>query len=114
VFFLYSAAKYYCVQADSQCFLFTLVNPSGSEAVKINRNAGASIGIRCGIDLLPRFCEESMNALEVNKKDNRRCLVGRLNLAYGFTCPQNANKGTYFTGNGQFDITEMEVFKIDF
>jgi len=104
----------YTVVRDSHCFLFTLINPSGTEPIKINPKPGASVGIRHGSDLGPRFCEDSLNALAVNAKDTDVGLVGRLDLAYGFTCPQSANKETFFTGTGQFDITEMEMFKIGF
>ena len=114
VFFPYPASTYTIV-IDKHTFLFTLVNPSGSEPTKIVPKPGASVGIRCGADLGPRFCENSMNALEVDQKDaSPSGFGGCLNLGYGFTCPQNADKEAFFTGKGRFIITQLEVFKIDF
>ena len=82
--------------------------------MKFDPKPGAhGIGIRCGVDLGPRFCEKSMNALELNQKDAPPRFVGRLNLVYGFTCPPKINKDTFFTGKSQFDITELEIFKVD-
>ena len=37
----------------------------------------------------------------------------RLDLGYGFTCPQNVNKNTYFTGVSPFEVSELEVFKVN-
>ena len=36
-----------------------------------------------------------------------------LELGYGFTCPENVNKTTYFTGVDPFEVNELEVFKVN-
>ena len=36
-----------------------------------------------------------------------------LSLGYGFTCPKNVNSNTYFTGGSSFQVTELEVFKVN-
>jgi len=112
--FHYPASSYFVLE-DSQCFLFTLVNPSGSEPIKINQKRGASVGIRCGDDLGPRFCEikSGGNALFLDPDDTPSSFRGGLNLVNSFPCPQNAENQTFFTGRGTFDVTELEVFKMD-
>lgn len=98
--------------ADSQSFLFTLVNPSGNEEVKIAPRAGASAGILCKDDWGPCFGDKSYYDLLVWA--GITSTVGLLQLGYGFTCPENANCENYFTGNLPFEITELEVFQVDF
>ena len=36
-----------------------------------------------------------------------------LDLGGGFICPENVNKYTYFTGGSSFQVTELEVFKVN-
>ena len=98
---------------DNQCFLFTLANPSETEPIKITPKRGASVGIRCRGDLGPRFTEKD-NALEVDESASSGGLIGYQNLSFGFVCPQNANDETFFTGKQKFNVTELEVFKVDF
>lgn len=103
------------VVVDSQCFLFTLVNPSGSDPVKIKAKPGASVGIKCADDLGPRFSEKSgRNALDVHPKDTPSGFEGNLKLNNGFICPKDADNEAFFAGNGKFDITELEVFNVYF
>ena len=100
--------------ADDQCFLFTLANPSGTEPIKIAPKRGATAGIRCGANLGPRFVAKnnSLNTLDVDESDG--CLLGSQDLSSGFVCPQNANHETFFTGKQKFNVTELELFKVDF
>ena len=104
----YSSAASLTAIADSESFLFTLVNPSGNEPIKITRKLDENGGIRCLRDAGPAFGNEGYYDLQVwrNSKSN-------LDLGYGFTCPDNADKKKYFTGTGAVEITELEVFKID-
>ena len=95
-------------KADSQSFLFTLVNPSGIEPTKITPKPGASGGIRCQRDLGPAFGSNAYYDLQIWNVES----AGRLGLGFSFKCPQNANKSTYFTGQNPFEINEVEVFKV--
>ena len=36
-----------------------------------------------------------------------------LSLGNGFTCPENVNRNTYFTGGSPFYVTDLEVFKVN-
>ncbi|XP_078353557.1 uncharacterized protein LOC144638224 isoform X3 [Oculina patagonica] len=95
---------------DSQSFLFTLVNPSGNEPVKITPNTDASI--KCYSSLGPSFGKNQYCDLVVwSHLFNPR--VGYLALGYGFKCPKNVHSGEYFTGKSLFDISELEVFKVN-
>ena len=97
--------------ADNQCFLFTLANPSGTEPIKITPKRGAAVGIRCGTSLGPRFIEKN-NVLDVDEGGSG--LIGTQDLSSGFLCPQNADHKTFFTGKQKFNVTELEVFQVDF
>ena len=108
LFSLYSATSLTAI-ADSLSFLFTLVNPSGSEAIKITPISGCSGGIRCLRDMGPSFGTDNYYDLQLWSKSG-----SNLDLGHGFTCPKNVNKTTYFTGKTPFEINEMEVFKVDF
>ena len=92
---------------DSQSFLFTLINPSGNEPIKINPNQGAAI--RCRNDSGPVFGSSIACDLTVWNQNNR----SGLGLGYGFTRPENVNRNTYFTGGSPFEVTELEVFKVN-
>ncbi|KAL9950669.1 hypothetical protein ACROYT_G043202 [Oculina patagonica] len=95
---------------DSQSFLFTLVNPSGNEPVKIIGNNDSSI-VCCG-NFGPAFGITQSNDLIVWSN----CFnphAGYLYLGIGFKCPENVNSSTYFTGESPFDISELEVFKVN-
>lgn len=108
--FLYSAASAMHI-ADSQSFLFTLVNPSGNEPVKITPNINA--GIRCGSNLGPTFGTTQYNDLLVWSNVNPWPRAGHLVLGCGFKCPENVNKKRFFTGANPFSISELEVFKVN-
>ena len=94
--------------ADSQSFLFTLVNPSGTEPIVLN--PAASGGIRYRADLGPRFGTRINNDLRVWTTDNYS--VVHVSLGFGFTCPENKQRDTFFTGKSPSNINELEVFKI--
>ena len=96
--------------ADNEAFLFSLVNPSGNEPLKITQKPGASGGIRCKCDMGPSFGDKTYYDLQVWNGKER---AGRLDLGYSFSCPERAGKTTYFTGKSPFNITELEVFQID-
>ena len=90
--------------------MFSLVNPSGNEPIKITQKPGASGGIRCKCDMGPSFGDKTYYDLQVWNGKER---AGRLDLGYSFSCPEKADKTTYFTGKNPFNITDLEVFQID-
>ena len=106
--FLYSASSYKFL-ADSQSFLFTVVNPSGREPIKITPKPGAGICYKS--DIGPFF--GTIGYYDLKVWTSALSISGYLNLGYGFTCPQYVNKNTYFTGGNAFDINELEVFKVN-
>ena len=109
--FLYSASSWKAIP-DSQSFLFTLVNPSGNQPTKITPKPGA--GIRCKSDFGPTFGDSAdCHDLRVWTKVNRGSYTSHLDLGYGFTCPEDVNGETYFTGVNPFEVSELEVFKVN-
>ena len=93
---------------DSESFLFTLVNPSGNEPVKINPKPDAAI--QCMSDEGPTFGNSNLRydlTVWVTKDGSY------LDLGYGFTCPENVNRNTYLAGASPFQVTELEVFKVN-
>ena len=109
VFFLLTAANF-TGTPDSESFLFTIVNPSGSNPARIIPKQGVEAGIRCCQSCGPSFGTSTHYDLQIWKGS----AGGYLDLGYGFTCPPNINKGTYFTGKSPFEIDELEVFEVDF
>ena len=92
---------------DSQSFLFTLVDPSGNEPIKINPKPDAAIRCRSGSG--PSFGDST---------DYDLCVWhpgygSRLALGNGFTCPENVNSNTYLAGASPFQVSELEVFKVN-
>ncbi|XP_078353585.1 uncharacterized protein LOC144638243 isoform X2 [Oculina patagonica] len=91
---------------DRQSFLFTLVNPSGNEPVKITQNNDACI--RCSSSLEPTFGNTRYYDHQVWKD-----LSSNLDLGYGFKCPDNVKMKAFFTGGKQFTISELEVLQVN-
>lgn len=89
------------------------MNPSGTEPVKIIPKPDAPGGIRCQSVWGPTFGTDRFYDLRVLHKESSGSVVNNLDLGYGFTCPQNADKRTHFTGKNPFEIDEMEVFKVE-
>jgi len=65
--------------------------------------------IRCRSDVGPAFGNSRFYDLVAL---NPQCVSG-LSLDYGFTCPENVNRNTYFTGESTFEVSELEVFKVN-
>ncbi|KAL9950672.1 hypothetical protein ACROYT_G043206 [Oculina patagonica] len=108
----WESASSWKIVADSQSFLFTLINPSGSQPVKIRPNPGASI--RCKSNCGPSFGIKQYYDLQVWSSDfSFGKTSGYLYLGHGFTCPEGVDKSSYFTGTFPFDISELEVFKVN-
>ncbi|XP_078353592.1 uncharacterized protein LOC144638249 [Oculina patagonica] len=94
---------------DRKSFLFTLVNPSGNEPVKITPRLRDG-GIMCDIDMGPSFGSSTTGYDLVVW--NHNASTSLFNLGCGFTCPENASNTTYFTGKNPSEISELEVFKV--
>ena len=91
---------------DSQSFLFTLVNPSGDEPMKLTSKPDAAI--QCQSVLGPAFGDSKCHDLIVWYPT----YGSFLDLGFGFTCPENVNRNTYFAGGSPFEVSELEVFKV--
>ena len=101
---------------DSQSFLFTLVNPSGNQPIKITPKPGAAI--RCASNHGPAFGDSKLCDLQVLGPTGRGgghgvTYAAYLSVCYGFTCPKNVNTSTYFTGVNPSEVSELEVFKVN-
>ena len=100
------------LKADSDAFLFTLVNPGGNGSVKINLKSGQNGGIRCHRDLGPTFGTSNYYDFQLWSKGNSN--LSNLDLGHGFTCPPNVDKKTYFSGKTPLSLDEVEVFEVNF
>lgn len=93
---------------DTGSFLFTLVNPTGNPSAKLDSKPEG--GIRCLSGKGPSFGSAGYYDLQIWINDEK----GHLDLGYGFRRPQSVDKNKYFTGSGNFEITEVEVYEIMF
>ena len=93
---------------DTGSFLFTLVNPTGNQAAKLDSNPDG--GIRCSSDKGPSFGNAKYYDLQIWCKDEK----GYLDLCHGFRRPESVDKNKYFTGSNGFEITDLEVYEIMF
>ena len=103
--FPYSAGGTF--EADSQSFLFTLVNPSGSEPTTISQDGSG--GIWCHRNWGPTFGSHTWFALCIWHEESSGRHYRRV-----FTFPPNANPQNFFAGENPFEVNEMEVLKVDF
>lgn len=78
--------------------------------MKITLRPGASGGIRNCADLGPSFGAKTGSSDLWLLTDNYG--VGHVSLGNGFTCPEQVDRCTFFTGRRLFKINELEVFKI--
>ena len=106
LYFLYVASSWIAIP-DSQSFLFTLVNSTRNEPIKINPKLGAAIKCRSGAG--PTFGDSTYSDLRVWHPDYGSSLA----LGHGFTCPENVNWETYLAGASPFQVSELEVFKVN-
>lgn len=97
---------------DPNALLFSLVNPSGSKANKMNAKAGFDAGIHCRSELGPCFGVSGL--FNFKMFDNYNFKFNVFSGDQGFQCPANVDFETYFTGSNPSTISELEVFKIDF
>ncbi|KAL9951567.1 hypothetical protein ACROYT_G044251 [Oculina patagonica] len=88
-------------------FLFSLVNPSGLPPTKMPLVAGREgNAIYCNSSYGPTF--GGGHDLRIpNSPNSNSCYV---NLNNTYQCPTGQNNTTFFTGNQNFTISEMEVF----
>ena len=108
--FLSAAVHLYRFKRDGESFLFTLVNPFGSNPVKITCKPDASGGIWCHRGYGPTFGSSAQHKLVIWKDGTSRYVGGDR----GFTCPLNAESKTYFTGKDPLEIDELEVYEVNF
>ena len=106
-YFLHLASVWKAIP-DSQSFLFTLVNPSGNEPMKLNPNPDAAIS--CRSDAGPTFGNSTL-CLDLTVWYS--AYGSGLELGHGFTCPENVNRKTYLAGASPFQVSELEVFKVN-
>jgi len=113
---LYSDSSWKAIP-DSQSFLFTLVNPSGNQPIKITPNPSAGAGIHCESYSGPSFGHGStssdLRVCLLTRKDGGVSYVSYLSVGHGFTYPKNVNNNTYFTDENPSKVSELEVFKVN-
>lgn len=110
--FLYSAA-YEAFKADDHSFLFTLISPSGTQPIRLSVKPSADPnhgGIICSTSIGPCFGNEDCFDLKVSdaNRGNNYLQVG----STAFICPPNFTRA--FTPEKDFNISELEIFKVNF
>jgi len=75
--------------------------------MKITPKPGAAI--RCRSDAGPAFGDSTFYDLIAWYPS----YGSRLDLGHAFTCPENFSENTYFTGVSPFEVSELEVFKVN-
>ena len=117
--FLYLVEKF---KADGRCFLFALVNPSATEPIKITPTPGA--GILCSTSENSTFFGGGPS-FGINGFYDLRMfsyhhgyMTGSDFVGRGFKlingCSKNTRESSFFTGQHEFEISEMEVFQVSF
>ncbi|XP_068760221.1 uncharacterized protein [Montipora capricornis] len=97
---------------DFLSFLFSLVKPSNSEPIKIPVKPDGNGGIGLRNDFGPTFASTSCTDLYVLSSGSGN-MICKANLGGCFSNPEGYGRNaTFFTGENQFKVTEMEVFKI--
>jgi len=90
--------------------LFSLVNPSGLPPTKMPLKAGEErYAIYCRSDYGPIFGRG--HDLAIVSEPNSKDCWGSLNNSY--QCPFGQTGTTFFAGNEDFTVSEMEVFGIE-
>jgi len=108
--FLYSADKF---KADDQSFLFILKSPSGTQTIKLpakpsgDRQSG---GILCRTRMGPCFGHDYFNVKVIDAVRGTNYLPVE---NFAFICPSNLTPAN-FIPERDFNISEMEVFKVNF
>ena len=101
---------------DSNTFLFSLVNPSGSKPVKISKNPRVRVGILPNKNLGPCIGTRGGYNLKTWKSDlhdNFKC--GVFFGTQAFLTPANVDLSTYVIGGMDgVRVSELEVFKVSF
>ena len=111
IYFLYSASSFTKVP-DFRSFLFSLVKPSNSEPIKIPLKPDGNGGIQFYNDVGPSFASKTCTDLYVfsSGSGDFHC---NTNLGGCFSNPEGDGRNdTFFTGEHQCKVTELEVFKI--
>jgi len=83
--------------------------------MKITPKPGAGAAIRCRSDAGPTFGNSEYYDLLVwlRNGDDPVRYTSKLDLGYGFTCPENVNRYTYFTRVNPYEVSELEVFRVN-
>ena len=103
---------------DSKSFLFTLVNHSGNQPIKITPKPDAATCIRCSSNHGPTFGDSKFSDLQVYAPTGRDGGHGvtyttHLSVGHGFTCPENVKNAIFLTGVVPSKVSELEVFKVN-
>ena len=104
--FLISGASGWTNCAES--FLFSLVNPSGSEPTKMPlKGNNTSSGIFCDSSYGPTFGggHDLYIANVANANSSSRSKLGNT-----YQCPASADSSSFLAGQKNFRVSELEVF----
>ena len=85
--------------------------------MKITPKPGVRAGIRCDSTKGPSFGTQKCYDLEVwliSSTTRPDDATSYLDLGHSFICPKNVNNYTYFAGSNPFEVSELEVFGVNF
>ena len=109
LFFFFPAIPNGAYRTDPNSFLFSLLNPSGLQPTKMSPIPGKEgSAVHCHSSCGPRF-GAGIDLSIPNGPNSNNCSVN-LNNTYQLPPGQN---NTFLTGNHNFTLAEMEVFKFE-
>lgn len=102
-------------KADSDAFLFTLVDPGGNGPQKMSRSPGVNGGIQCGRSWGPSFGLGQFYHYDLRFVGQQDKFIGYFDFGGGFEHPSNMDRWrSYPLPEGYLSINELEVFQVQF
>ena len=93
----------------AESFLFSLVNPSGSEPTKMSlTGSNNEYGIYCSSECGPTF--GGSPDLRIGNRPNERYNDNATSLGHAYQCPRVKKNNSFLVGNSEFSVNEVEVF----
>ena len=93
----------------AESFLFSLVNPSGSEPTKMSLTGNNNqYGIYCNSEYGPTFGGNP--DLRIGNRPNAEYNENASSLGHAYQCPRANENSSFLVGESEFSVSEMEVF----
>lgn len=101
-------------KADSDAFIFTLVDPGGNGPQKMSLSPGVNGGIQCRRSWGPSF-GVGFYRYDLRFEGQQDKFIGYFDFGGGFERPSNVDRWrSYPLAEGYLSINELEVFQVQF